>query len=143
MSSNVWRPVGCSDSGWPLVDAEGSAHLSGIGARWVEGSLYFKSGARTRKSRNLDRDARCVIAAELPDVDVTFTGQAVRVTDEATVRRLAAVWASSGWPARATGSQLEADYSAPTAGPPPWDLWTMVPKSAVGVGAGAMRWHFA
>jgi pyridoxine/pyridoxamine 5'-phosphate oxidase len=126
------------------VDADGRPHLNGIGARWVDGVLFFKSGARTRKSGNLERDGRCVISAELPDFDVTFDGRAVRVTDEATVQRLAEVWASSGWPARAKGSQLEADYSAPTAGPPPWDLWMLAPASAIGLGAGgAMRWHFA
>jgi hypothetical protein len=126
------------------VDADGRPHLAGIGARWVEGTLYFKSGARTRKSKNLERDGRCVISAELTNFDLTFTGVAVRVTDEATVGRLAEIYAGSGWPARATGSQLEADYSAPTAGPPPWDVWTMAPESAVGLGAGgAMRWYFS
>jgi hypothetical protein len=124
------------------VDPDGAPHLNGIGARWVDGVLFFKSGARTRKSKNLERDGRCVISAELPDFDLTFTGNALRVTDEATVQRLADLYAANGWPARAKGSQLEADYSAPTAGPPPWDLWTMTPESAVGLGAGAMRWHF-
>ena len=125
------------------TDPDGRPHLAGVGARWVDGRLYFKSGARTRKSRNLENDRRCVIAAELPEFDVTFTGDAVRVTDVDTVQRIAAVYAASGWPARAAGSQLEADYSAPTAGRPPWDLWTMAPESAVGLGgAGAMRWHF-
>jgi hypothetical protein len=88
------------------VDADGRPHLAGIGARWVEGTIYFKSGAGTRKSRNLERDGRCVISAELPDFDLTFTGEAVRVTDEATVRRIAEIYAASGWPARATNSQL-------------------------------------
>lgn len=126
------------------VDPDGRPHLTGIGARWVGGVLFFKSGARTRKSGNLERDGRCVISAELPDFDLTFTGEAKHVTDEATVQRLAEIYAASGWPARAKGSQLEADYSAPTAGPPPWDLWTMAPNSAVGLGAGgAMRWRFA
>lgn len=125
------------------VDADGAPHLTGIGARWVDGTLYFKSGARTRKSRNLERDARCAISAELPDFDLTFTGVATRVTEAATVHRIAEIYAASGWPARANGSQLEADYSAPTAGRPPWDVWTMAPESAIGLGAGgAMRWHF-
>ena len=37
------------------------------------------------------------------------------------------------------------DYSAPTAGPPPWDLWAMTPTTAIGVGVdpGATRWRFA
>jgi hypothetical protein len=126
------------------VDPDGRPHLAGIGARWLDGTLYFVSGARTRKSRNLERDGSCVISAQLPELDLTFTGAATRVTDEATVRHLAELYAASGWPARASGSQLEAEYTAPTAGPPPWDLWTMAPASAVGLGgAGAMRWHFA
>ncbi len=125
------------------VDPDGAPHLTGIGARWVDGTLYFKSGARTRKSKNLERDGRCVISAQLPGLDLTFTGRAVRVTEAATVQRIARIYAASGWPARATGSQLEAEYSAPTAGRPPWDVWTMAPESAVGLGgAGAMRWRF-
>jgi hypothetical protein len=125
------------------VDPDGRPHLNGVGARWADGRLYFKSGARTRKSKNLDGDRRCVIAAQLPELDVTFTGEAELVTDATTVQRIADLYAATGWPARARGIQLEADYSAPTAGPPPWDLWTMAPESAVGLGAsGAMRWHF-
>ncbi len=135
--------AGQVESFWlATVDSDGAPHLAGVGARWLEGRLYFKSGARTRKSRNLYRDPRCVIAAHLSDFDLTFTGRAERVTDEPTVQRIAEIYAANGWPARATGSQLEAVYSAPTAGPPPWDVWTMAPDSAVGLGAGAMRWHF-
>ncbi len=70
--------------------------------------------------------------------------RAERVIDATTVQRIADLYAATGWPdGEARGIQLEADYSAPTAGPPPWDLWTMAPESAVGLGAaGAMRWHF-
>jgi hypothetical protein len=122
---------------------DGSPHLAGIGARWFEDQLWFVSGARTRKSRNLERHPECAIAAELPELDVTSRGQARRVTDQPTVDRLAAHWASTGWPARPAVGAIEADYSAPSAGPPPWDLWVLDARSAVAVGArGAMRWQF-
>jgi hypothetical protein len=122
---------------------DGSPHLAGIGARWFEDQLWFVSGARTRKSCNLERHPECAIAAELPELDVTFRGQARRVTDQPTVDRLAAHWASTGWPARPAVGAIEADYSAPSAGPPPWDLWALDARSAVAVGArGAMRWQF-
>jgi hypothetical protein len=118
-------------------------HLAGLGARWFDGRLYFVSGAKTHKSRNLERNPACVISAQLPDLDLALRGVAHRVTDEETVARLAEHYAANGWPARANGSVLEADYSAPSAGPPPWDLWVLDLVSAVGVGAGgAMRWHF-
>jgi hypothetical protein len=121
----------------------GRPHLNGVGARWFDGTLYFTSGARTRKSRNLEMRAHCVIAAELPELDLTFEGRAKRVADPATVERLARHYASTGWPARARDGSIDADYSAPSAGPPPWALWAMTPVAAVGVGAaGAMRWRF-
>ena len=36
-----------------------------------------------------------------------------------------------------------APYSAPSAGPPPWNLYVVTPSVAFGVGlGGAMRWRF-
>jgi hypothetical protein len=36
-----------------------------------------------------------------------------------------------------------APYSAPSAGPPPWNLYVVKPSVAFGVGlGGAMRWRF-
>ena len=61
------------------------------------------------------------------------------MTDHGVVERLARVWAATGWPARARGGVLEAGYSAPSAGRPPWDLWVMTPRAAVA--AGAARRH--
>lgn len=84
-------------------------HLAGLGALWVGGRLHFKSGARTHKSRNLDGDRRCVIAPQLPELVVTFTGAAELVTDATTVQRIADLYAANGWPARARGIELEAD----------------------------------
>jgi hypothetical protein len=126
------------------VGPGGRPHLAAVGARWVDGRLYFVSGARTQKSKNLERRPECVISAQLPDLDVALRGAAERVTDDETVARLAAHWAATGWPARASGGVIEADYSAPSAGPSPWDLWVLRATSAVGVGpAGAMRWRLA
>ena len=96
------------------VGPDGRPHLAGVGARWVDGRLYFKSGARTRKSKNLDGDRRCVIAAELPGLDVTFSGEAEMVTDASTVQRVADFYAASGWPARPAASN-----SRPTTAHPP------------------------
>ena len=43
-------------------------------------------------------------------------------TDPERVTDLDARWAAEGWPARVddTGIALTAEYSAPSAGPPPW-----------------------
>ena len=71
-------------------------------------------------------------------------GEAAVVTDPATVARMAARWAAGGWPARAddTGLALTAEFSAPSAGPPPWHVYRLTPRAATalsGVGAGGVR----
>ena len=82
------------------------------------------------------------------DFDLTVEGEATLVTDPATVASMAARWAAEGWPARAdeTGQALTADYSAPSAGPPPWHVYRLTPRAATALGTvgpgGATRWRF-
>jgi hypothetical protein len=57
-------------------------------------------------------------------------------------------WADAGWPARVdeSGVALTADYSAPSAGPPPWFVYRVDIRSATALGTvepgGATRWTF-
>jgi hypothetical protein len=128
------------------TDPDGCAHIAGVGALWVDGKFYFTSGPGTRKSRNLANDPRCAISVGLGNMDLVVEGAASKVTDEATVQDLAERYAAQGWPARAENGALTAEYSAPSAGPAPWDLYEMVPVSAYGVASaepyGATRWRF-
>jgi len=124
----------------------GRPHLTAVGALWVDDRLFFTSGPRTRKGRNLARDPRCVISVSLPDLDLVVEGSARRVTDQKTLRRLARRYAAQGWPARATDGTLTAEYNAPSAGRPPWNLYAVTPVTAFGVATakpyGATRWRF-
>lgn len=128
------------------TDPDGSAHIAGVGALWVDGKMYFTSGPRTRKSRNLAREPRCAIAVALGDMDVVLEGSASRVTDERVVKDLAERYAAQGWPARAEGTVITAEYSAPSAGRAPWDLWVLEQEAAFGTATaepyGATRWRF-
>jgi hypothetical protein len=125
---------------------DGRPHAAGIGALWHEDTLWFTSGPGTRKSRDLAAQPRCTISVRLPGVDVVFEGEATRVTDAATVADLAARYRDGGWPAQADGDALTAEYSAPSAGPPPWHLYRFAVGTAVGVATaapyGATRWRF-
>ncbi len=82
----------------------------------------------------------------LPNLDLVIEGTATRVTDEATLQRLAQHYADQGWPARVSDGALTAEYSAPSAGPPPWFLYFVTPKIVFGVATaepnGATRWKF-
>jgi hypothetical protein len=126
---------------------DGRPHLAGVGALWLEGRLYFTSGAATRKSRNLAVNPHCTVALSLPDLDLVLEGMATRVTDAATLERLAERYAAQGWPATASDGALTAPYSAPSAGPPPWDANALTLMTAVAVATaepfGATRWRFA
>jgi hypothetical protein len=120
--------------------------VTAVGAIWDEGKFYFTSGAGTRKSRNLAKNPNCAISVSLGDLDVVVEGTARKATDNATLERIAEQYAAQGWPAKAAAGSITAEFSAPSAGPPPWDLYVVTPSSAVGVATaepnGATRWSF-
>ncbi|MCD4532858.1 pyridoxamine 5'-phosphate oxidase family protein [Nocardioides sp. cx-169] len=128
------------------VDADGAPHVTGIGALWAEGAVWFETGATTRKARNLARDARCALAVATHDFDLVMEGTAARVSDPEAVARRASEWAAGGWPCRVdeTGTALTADFSAPSAGPPPWHVYRVEVRSMTAVATvepgGATRW---
>ena len=115
------------------VNEDGSPHVTPVGAIWLEGTYWFQTGAGTRKARNIARDPRCSIAVSIQDADVVLEGRASRVTDADSVARAAKAWADQGWPAEpdASGSGITAPFNAPTQGPPPWDVYKVVPLSAI------------
>jgi len=125
---------------------DGRPHLAGVGAVWDQGKAYFVSGAGTRKSRNVAENPSCAISMSLPGIDLVIEGVAERVTDDETLNRLAQRYADGGWPARVEDGAFTYDYSAPSAGPPPWDLYAVAPITVFGVLAaepgGATRWRF-
>jgi hypothetical protein len=58
-------------------------------------------------------------------------------------------WSAGGWPCQPdeTGTALTAEYSAPSAGPPPWLVYRLTPRSATALQTvepgGATRWTFS
>ena len=129
------------------INPDGSPHITGIGALWVDGAFWCETGDRTRKAQNLERDARCAISVAVREFDFVVEGAATKITDPPTVSGMAERWRAVGWPCRVdeTGEALTADFSAPSAGPPPWFIYRMTPQSATALGTvdpGATRWQF-
>jgi general stress protein 26 len=126
--------------------SDGRPHVAGIGALWDQGRVYFVSGAETRKSRNVAQNAHCTIAMALTGIDLVIEGVAERMTDEDTLQRLAKRYGDQGWPATVKDGAFTHEYSAPSAGPPPWDLYAVTPTTVFGVltsePGGATRWRF-
>jgi hypothetical protein len=125
---------------------DGRPHIAGVGAMWDDGKVYFVSGPGTRKSRNLAENPSCAVSMSLEGIDLVFEGEAERVTDDGTLRRLAARYAEGGWPATVEDGAFTHEYSAPSAGPPPWYLYALTPATVYGVMSeapgGATRWRF-
>jgi general stress protein 26 len=125
---------------------DGRPHLAAVGALWDSGRMYFVSGPGTRKSRNIEHNPSCAISVSLKGLDLVFEGTAERVTDDETLQRLAKRYAAEGWPATVENGAFTHEYSAPSAGPPPWNLYAIIATQVFGVLAaepgGATRWRF-
>src|SRR4051812_24298659 len=44
------------------INDDGSPHVTGVGALWADGALWFETGGETRKGRNVARDPRCALS---------------------------------------------------------------------------------
>ena len=82
------------------LNADGSPHVTSVGALWHAGSCWFQTGEHTRKAKNVARDPRCTISVATKGFDVMVAGEARRVTDPKIVAEIAGLWAKSGWPAQ-------------------------------------------
>lgn len=130
------------------TNRDGSPHVTALGARWIDGSLYFNAGPATRKAINLAATPTCALTLSTEKFDLVVEGEARRVSDREEIDRIGAVYAALGWStlARDGGLALVGDFSAPSAGKPPWDVYALRPKTIVAVGCvepfGATRWRF-
>jgi len=127
-------------------DADGRPHLTAIGAYWIDGKYYFSGGPRSRKIRNIEGDARCAIGVAVHGYDVALEGRAVRVVDDARLQRVAQVFADDGWAPTVADGGFTHEFSAPSAGPPPWYVYEFTPENVYAVmteePGGATRWTF-
>jgi Pyridoxamine 5'-phosphate oxidase len=130
------------DSGGPnrhttwltTINPDGSPHVTPVGSVHLDGVWYFTSGPRTRKSRNLAADPRCVISVATRPFDLVLEGSAARVTDADELRSVAGEYNRGGWPAQPEGDALTAEYSAPSAGPAPWHVYKVTPTTVFAFG---------
>ncbi len=80
------------------VRRDGRPHVTPLPTIWLDGRLHFCTGSEEQKSKNLEADARCILTtgtnALHSGLDVVVEGTATRVTDNAQLQRLAALWKS-------------------------------------------------
>src|SRR5436309_12420587 len=81
------------------INADGSPHVNGIGAMWFDGVWWVVTGEQSRKGRNLARDARCSISVGVHEFDLVVDGTAEKITDPATVAKIAEHFVDAAGPA--------------------------------------------
>jgi PPOX class probable F420-dependent enzyme len=63
------------------VCPDGRPHVMPVWGIWDDGRLWFSSGLRSRKARNLAADPRCTLTTDDARDPVVLEGRAERVTD--------------------------------------------------------------
>ena len=80
------------------VRADGRPHLTPLVAVWLDGALYFCTGAGEQKAVNLRGNPHLLLLTGChrwdEGLDVVAEGDAVQVTDDALLTRLAQAWAA-------------------------------------------------
>lgn len=78
------------------VRPDGRPHVTPLIAVWLDAAAYFCTGPDERKARNVARNPHCTLTTGCNAIgdglDIVLEGDAVRVTDEARLRRLAALY---------------------------------------------------
>jgi len=94
----VQRVLESAQLSWiTTVRTDGRPHVTPLVAVWLDDALHFCTGAAEQKGRNLEANPHVVVTTGCNSwdrgLDVMVEGDAVRVTDEATLQRLARAWA--------------------------------------------------
>jgi general stress protein 26 len=91
------RVLDTSDLFWlSTVRSDGRPHVTPVVAAWVEGALWFFSGGAEQKSANLRANRGVVLTTGCNrwdgGLDVVVEGEAVQVTDDGVLDRIAAAF---------------------------------------------------
>ncbi|MFD6099829.1 pyridoxamine 5'-phosphate oxidase family protein [Nocardiopsis flavescens] len=130
------------------VRSEGAPHTRPVLAVWVDGQPFFASGAGTAKSRLLEGASQVSLAFSTAGMDAVVEGAVERVVDRDRLAWVAAAYAERyGWAPTAGEGALTGEDGAPTAGPPPYLVYTVVPSTVYAFptddeGPAPTRWRF-
>ena len=118
------------------VRPDGAPHLMPIIGAWFDEALHFLCGPGTRKGRNLAAEPRCVIgtgSTTLPSLDLILEGLAVAITDPGELERVTERFRdATTWPLEVRDGGVHGP-NAPTAGPPPYNLFRLAPTTVFGL----------
>ena len=129
------------------VRPEGIPHVMPILAVWQDGGLYFCAGRNTRKAENLALNPHCVVTVERQPFHLVVEGEAGITRDAVALQHVADAYASVyGWRVTMREGAFHDAVGAPTAGPPPYDVYEVAATKAFAFGTDekftSTRWLF-
>jgi hypothetical protein len=136
------------------VRPDAGPHATPLLSVWLDDALYFCTGPTERKARNIDHDPHCLLltgsGSRQEGLDLAVEGEAVRVTDDATLQRAADAWVAKYGPEWRffvrDRAFRHADDSLRGDDPGMALVYKVVPETAFGFGKGApytqTRWRF-
>jgi hypothetical protein len=134
---------------WATTRPNGQPHIRPVLAVLIDGVLYSTTSQRARKARNLEANDRFAVSTSTDEIDFVVEGRAEPATEPVTLDRIAEVYqAKYEWPVTLRDGAFHAPYGAPTAGPPPYQPYALVPDLILGMGTTARyamhstRWRF-
>jgi general stress protein 26 len=78
------------------VRADGRPHVTPVVAVWADNALHFSTGAEEQKTINISVNPHVILTTGSNDwtrgLDVVVEGDAVRITDDDVLGRLAKIW---------------------------------------------------
>jgi nitroimidazol reductase NimA-like FMN-containing flavoprotein (pyridoxamine 5'-phosphate oxidase superfamily) len=136
------------------VRHDGRPHVTPLLAVWLDGAAHFCTGPREEKAKNLVGNAHCVLTTGSNELatglDVVLEGEAVRVTDDARLRRLADLYAAKygeEWRFTVRDGEFHPNLESPPEDDPgPAFVYAVAPSRVFGFGRGdtysQTRWRF-
>jgi Pyridoxamine 5'-phosphate oxidase len=95
--SVAWQAIEQAEIYWlSTVRADGRPHITPVVAVCLDGLAYFSSGPQEQKVQNLAGNLHCILMTGTnkmaTSLDVVLEGDGIRVTDAATLTRVAAAY---------------------------------------------------
>ena len=116
----VKRELEAAQLSWiTTVRTDGRPHVTPLVAVWVDETLHFCTGPEEQKARNLAGNPAVVVSTGCNrwdhGLDVVVEGEAERITDHATLGRLAGAWAAT-WDGRWKYRVTDEGFALPDGG---------------------------
>jgi hypothetical protein len=134
---------------WATMRPGGQPHVRPVFAVLAGGALYSTTNRNARKSKNLAANPRFAFSVSTDEIDFIIEGNAKPETDQETLELIAEAYRTKyGWPVTAQDGGLHAPFGAPTAGPPPYQPYALMPELILGLGTTekyamhSTRWRF-